>query len=457
MDIIDVKSKISEFRKWLRLGQQSVADYLEISKSAMSALESVESKRGVEVDELLKLCKLFMCEPHELIGAKPLVRDLDSVFNTRMTNSEKELGEGDKAELDFFHFELKDMKSTGVFASQGKGRASQSLIAFAVEELMTKTNSTNIPIDVFSIASQLGIFVKFSALANLSGAYIHASDKNGPGILLNSNQPENRIRFSLAHEIAHYYLNHYSNQERAISLLGRHSSEIEKDADKFASELLIPKNILTEEVRKITKNSFSEKDVYKLSDKFAVSYQAMLLALLKSGYLAQSQYDSYSKLKVSDLKNELNSSRKDVEFNPQLINDILVKNNFDIENLNRDSARLIQEMSYQQYIALVPIERRKTEVKDVYEKVIFWLVEKRDESLRTSLTEIAKKTLNNFKVEFIDKTSSGGCIWVISKTEHDAVIESLRKKNINFKFSENGGKATKNKPAWYLKVGEENK
>lgn len=457
MDIIDVKSRISEFRKWLRLGQQSVADYLDISKSAMSSLESIESKRGVEVDELLKLCKLFMCEPHELIGSRPLIKDLDAVFNTRMTSSEKELSEGDKAELDFFHFELKEMKRNNEFSSKGKEKTNQSSIAFAVEELLNRTNSNKIPIDVFSIASQLGIFVKFSALSNLSGAYIHGGNDNGPGILLNSNQPENRIRFSLAHEVAHYYLNHYSNQEIAVSLLGRHSLEIEKDADKFASELLVPKKILDFEVRNISNSGLSEVDVFKLSDKFAVSYQAMLMALLKGGYITQSQYDYFCKLKVSEIKNEINFTKKDIEFDPEILQDILTKNNFELENLNRDSARLIQEMAYQQYITNVPIERRKTEVKDVYEQVVFWLVDKRDLILKQSLTEIAKKTLESFNVEYIDKTSNGGCIWVLSNSKNDGVIDSLKRKNIHFKFSENGGKATKNKPSWYLKVGEENK
>lgn len=48
-------------------------------------------------------------------------------------------------------------------------------------------------------------------------------------------------------------------------------------------------------------------------------------------------------------------------------------------------------------------------------------------------------------------------LWVLSNSKNDGVIDSLKRKNIHFKFSENGGKATKNKPSWYLKNGEENK
>ncbi len=452
MDMEIVKSKITERRKWLRLSQTSVASFLGISKSAMSALESQDSKRSIEVSELVNLCKLFFCTPDELLNSSPKNFELYADLNTRATNSNKEMDNNDILELNFFLEELKLLKKKKqFFKSTITDKSSTEVITLAAQELLTKMGITKAPVDVFDIASRMNIFVKFSVLNNLSGALIHPNNENGAGILLNSNQPDNRIRFSLAHEIAHFYLSHYPNNKSAVSMLGRHVSPIEKDADSFASEILIPNEFLDIEIGNFIKSGISEIEAYKLSDKFAVSYSAMLVKLRNRNYISDSQYKTYSKLKVKDIKNKIEGSNTaQVEFDPSILSEVMKRYHFTFENLNADSIRLMQEMAYQNYISENPIENRANEVKDVYEKVVRWLVEEKEKSSQLPIIEAAKKALDSFDISYTDKSDKGGCLWVLKSPKNDKFIDSLKKRNIFFKFAENGGKATKRQPAWYL-------
>lgn len=454
MDVKNLKKQISEYRKWLRLGQVAVAEYLGISKSAMSALESEDSKRNIELDELLKLCKLFMCKPNDLMEDKVESHEMDAIFNTRKNNFDKDIDARDRVEVNFFSYELKKMRREKKLP-EGKQRSTKNSITDAVEELLETMKVTSAPVDVYAIASHLGIFVKFSALTNLSGALIHSSNENGPGILLNSNQPEARLRFSLAHEIAHYFLNHYPNEQESVSVI-KDSSPIEKDADMFASLLLMPRKLLTKEIQKI-KSDIDEIEVFKLSDKFSVSFQAMLVTLRNAGFISQAKYDQYFKCRVSELKERIeNFSTSKFDFNPDKIQEILDQYKFDLSQLDRDQIRLIQEIAFQEYMKEFSVDQRATPVKDVYEKVVIWLVNEREKILSKNFIESVAKTLTSNNISLIDKTHNGGCLWVVSSPESDAVVEILRKKNVGFKFAPKGGKATKNKPAWYLSSKNEN-
>lgn len=452
MDLEIVKTKITEKRKWLRLSQVSVAKYLDVSKSVMSALESTDSKRGIELSELTKLCKLFFCTPDELLNSKPREYEANTAVNTRITNPSKQLDSNDYLELNFFSDELKKIKANNsAFKNINIKKSDTKVISLAAQQLLKEMGIEKAPVDVFDIASRMNIFVKFSVLNNLSGALIHPTSENVAGVLLNSNQPESRIRFSLAHEVAHFYLDHYPDDLSAVSMMGRHVNPIEKDADNFASEILIPNHFLENEVMNLNCSEISEIEVYKLSDKFAASYSAMLYKLRNRNFISEQQYQTYSKFRVKDIKSKIAKDEGEKNsFNADFLADIMNKYHFSFEYMNADSIRLLQEIAYQHYIATYAIQNRADEVKEVYEKVVFWLVENKDQDTKHPILEIARKTLEGFGVDFIDKTEKGGCLWVLQSKENDKVVESLKKKNIFFKFADKGGKATKKKPAWYL-------
>lgn len=59
--------------------------------------------------------------------------------------------------------------------------------------------------------------------------------------------------------------------------------------------------------------------------------------------------------------------------------------------------------------------------------------------------------LRSRHLEVIDKRASGGALWVVGGQEISGLLNGLRAKGLRFSFAKNGGKATKNRPAWFAK------
>ncbi len=57
--------------------------------------------------------------------------------------------------------------------------------------------------------------------------------------------------------------------------------------------------------------------------------------------------------------------------------------------------------------------------------------------------------LQNNNISFVDKTSSGGNLWIIGGHELDEVVAKCRTLGVSFHFKETGGKATDHKPSWW--------
>lgn len=97
---------------------------------------------------------------------------------------------------------------------------------------------------------------------------------------VNSNHHPHRQRFSIAHELGHYFLSHrLDDYEKNITLdnppAGDDFSRIQnREADEFASELLVPLVIIKDSYKKI-------KDGRALADIFNVSREVMFIALEK--------------------------------------------------------------------------------------------------------------------------------------------------------------------------------
>jgi hypothetical protein len=54
-------------------------------------------------------------------------------------------------------------------------------------------------------------------------------------------------------------------------------------------------------------------------------------------------------------------------------------------------------------------------------------------------------------LEVVDKREAGGALWVVGGQELAAMMEDLKAKGISFTFSQNGGRASKHRPAWFSK------
>lgn len=142
-----------------------------------------------------------------------------------------------------------------------------------------------LPVDVVAIARKMGAQVFSSGhLGKLSGK---VELVNGtPHIYCNSAEPTVRRRFTIAHEIGHLALGHVSpdraqhREDPASNFSSGALAPIEREANAFAAELLMPANVLEYAV-----NHERIGDVARLARMFDVSQVAMNYRLQNVGLL----------------------------------------------------------------------------------------------------------------------------------------------------------------------------
>jgi uncharacterized protein DUF955 len=134
-------------------------------------------------------------------------------------------------------------------------------------------------VDVDMIARSEGLEVRLIQTwpASVSGLLLRESRLLG----LNGLHSRNRRRFSLAHELGHWFLRHdFPWHENEISVddppepPGGDSNPIEGEADEFAGELLAPREMLKRALRETG-------DPRKLAELFEISEEAMWVRLLR--------------------------------------------------------------------------------------------------------------------------------------------------------------------------------
>ena len=151
------------------------------------------------------------------------------------------------------------------------------------------------PIDVEAIARSQGIAVVFKPFdGNISGVLYRRPE--GSTIGINSRQSATRQRFSVAHELGHFFLHSgemYLDKVRVNfrdqrASMGTSLDEI--DANDFAAELLMPRDQVGRLVLR-WRNHESELDdrefVQSLAKEFAVSPEAMGYRLANLGFRPQ--------------------------------------------------------------------------------------------------------------------------------------------------------------------------
>ncbi|MBW4258526.1 ImmA/IrrE family metallo-endopeptidase [Methanobacterium sp. YSL] len=150
----------------------------------------------------------------------------------------------------------------------------------------TKYNvDLNAPIDLFSLVSvdPTITLILYPFSEGVSGLCI----KTAGVIAINSRSTLGRQTFSLAHELYHL---EYDTEPASISYLSEDMSDarIEKEANLFASYLLMPDTGFTNYCQKITLNGSKPIDLHtiiQIEQYYRVSRNAVLVRLVMDGYL----------------------------------------------------------------------------------------------------------------------------------------------------------------------------
>jgi Zn-dependent peptidase ImmA (M78 family) len=167
-----------------------------------------------------------------------------------------------------------------------------------VDELLRDNRVTEPPVDVEGIAKSLPIRVRRSAFDGEEISGFIYRDHAGALIGVNKKHHSNRQRFTIAHEIGHYFL-HKAGFEKAhidrtfvVRLRNEVSSEgtdvAEIEANAFAAHLLMPEVFLHRDLVQLEMFDVEDEDsVRRLARRYGVSTQALLIRLTSLGYIQQ--------------------------------------------------------------------------------------------------------------------------------------------------------------------------
>jgi Zn-dependent peptidase ImmA (M78 family) len=149
------------------------------------------------------------------------------------------------------------------------------LIRQKIGEIRKKYRLDEPPFNLFEVAKGEGFQIIYFTPTEETYSISGLLEKEGKKVIyLNVTESAARQNFTLAHELAHYFLRHPSNEYgvyRRDSFYAE-KPEKEQEADYFAAELLMPKKLI-----KKTKKLYSlqDDDVQSLARLFGVSTSAM--------------------------------------------------------------------------------------------------------------------------------------------------------------------------------------
>lgn len=382
---------LQEARKRVRLSQTTVGQKLGVTRQVVSAYES--GKRDVSAIELYTLCNLFRVTPNELLGILvPSEQSSPTSLNFRMNNDYKLLTDHDRREIDAVIDRAREDESRylqwrNAFEKYNRvTKSSFQINKLLTEEVRSDFDQNEPPINIYLIIERLGISLVPTAFDKVAAVVGRAESdlKRAPWIAVNSSQPSARQRFSIAHELAHLLL-HKEELVLHAHYFKKQFEQKELDADSFASELLVPRDLLKVSVENVKAQPLEEATLL-LSHLYQVSFAAMAFRLYSLEMITRTRYNELAKVKPTKLAESMGRKVPTRAFDPNLVLTPLVQEHLNLKsdprNFTYDVVRKIQEMAYTRYVRsetqggadlqrVYDLESAGT----VYEQVALWVAD----------------------------------------------------------------------------------
>jgi Zn-dependent peptidase ImmA (M78 family) len=156
------------------------------------------------------------------------------------------------------------------------------------DRLIVSKHLLEIPVNVSKICKALGVEIYSTPLPSQVSGEIRPKEEGAENFVIRVNRYESEVRqrFTAAHELAHYLLHRHLLSEGAIidSVLyrSRLTGQLEAEANRLASDLLMPSRLIDEHYSKLDSGLTSDEIVEKLASQFKVSKAAMSIRLERS-------------------------------------------------------------------------------------------------------------------------------------------------------------------------------
>lgn len=178
------------------------------------------------------------------------------------------------------------------------GMSPQALAEKVLEDRFGK-DMPSLPIDPFKMMREYGIVYQFMEFEDLEGIYLVPEDDDDiPLVGINYKRKITRQRFTAAHELCH----HLKDRRNEVCPKGGTRNEIERFAEQFAAELLMPKKLFLLVVHEYAENGkVSLDDALQIAERFGVSFRSCVLRLAYTFHMLEGEYANLNK-RISDYK-----------------------------------------------------------------------------------------------------------------------------------------------------------
>lgn len=320
LNVIDpriIGKRLQEARKARSMTQQAVADMIQTARTTITAIEKGE--RRVRAHEMVRLAELYGRSVNELIKKYEVSDDITSQFRAILLRGGEKEDEIQKISDEFKgicsdYVELEQITSSPMPRMyppiyKVDGISSERIgedIAMA-ERNRLGLGDGPIPNLRELLENYVGLRIFYMQLPSKMAGIFSYSDKLGGCIAINIKHPEERRRWSQAHEYGHFLVDRYKLD---ISYLF-HQKRVpgkERFADAFAKYFLMPSASLSRRFNDFYRSKDGEitpADICTLANFYSVSFEALTIRLEELKLIQSGTWDylKESGFKVQEAKN----------------------------------------------------------------------------------------------------------------------------------------------------------
>src|SRR5579884_3426156 len=322
LDTIDPRvlgNDLQKARKRRGLTQEDAAKIIEAARTTITAIEKGE--RRIKTGELIKLAHAYGCEVSDFVRPHPMIEPFQVQFRGPAVRTEE-----DEDKIAPYietleqhcrdYLELEQLVGVPLIRKYPREypiagyRTEQAAEGVAIEE-RHRLGLGDVPLPILRdiLEQDVGLRIFYLPLqpSTFSAMYIY-TEQLGGCIAVNSLHPEERRRWSLAHDYGHFLVHRYKpivSFEDAY----RRVPESERFADAFARYFLMPTSSLTrrfDDLRRI-KEKTTLADLGALAHYYGVSIAALTLRLEDMKLLPTGMWDRLRErgVKVRELQRQL--------------------------------------------------------------------------------------------------------------------------------------------------------
>lgn len=166
-------------------------------------------------------------------------------------------------------------------------------------------------IDVFAAVRDAGLELLFRPLRGVSGLYVPTGRGIAAGVLVSSHHPLSRQRFTAAHELGHFWLDHEASIDPLTEIGLRATGALEPMemvAEAFAAWFLMPPELADTALEELGfDRPCSATQVYAMALRLGTSYQATVAQLPSLKLTTTGEARSWAGIPLKEIKEELSA------------------------------------------------------------------------------------------------------------------------------------------------------